>query len=396
MTSTGTKFGTSALAFAAIVACSSSRFTSHDAGGEGGTGGAAMGGNAGAASGGGSSESGGASSTGGGSSKGGTAGSSNAGGTAAGGGAGANAGGNAGSGASGANGGSGTGGASGASGTGNGGRAGSGGTGVGGHSGGGNAGAGGQGAGGSAACTPACTNERMCCNGVCANLQNDPLNCGMCGHKCVTEGYCGDGKCTTPVCGTTCSSGTCCGPSCCTGQQICCESQGPVSRAPYCTLPNEQGSCPPGCAPACVCASPDTRLATPQGERRIADIAAGDLVYSVDHGAVVAVPVVALRRMPVSSHRVVRLELGSGVVLEISALHPTADGRLFGDLHAGDYLDGVAIRSASMVPYRHDATYDILPASDTGAYFAGGVLIGSTLAVDPRLVPEPTTPLSAE
>lgn len=30
--------------------------------------------------------------------------------------------------------------------------------------------------------------------------------------------------------------------------------------------------------------------------------------------------------------------------------------------------------------YRHAFTYDILPASDTGAYFAGGALVGSTLA----------------
>ena len=32
------------------------------------------------------------------------------------------------------------------------------------------------------------------------------------------------------------------------------------------------------------------------------------------------------------------------------------------------------------VPYRHEYTYDILPASDSGTYFAGGVLVGSTLA----------------
>jgi hypothetical protein len=32
------------------------------------------------------------------------------------------------------------------------------------------------------------------------------------------------------------------------------------------------------------------------------------------------------------------------------------------------------------VPYLHDATYDILPDSSSGAYFASGVLIGSTLA----------------
>jgi hypothetical protein len=36
--------------------------------------------------------------------------------------------------------------------------------------------------------------------------------------------------------------------------------------------------------------------------------------------------------------------------------------------------------SVTDIPYEHDATYDILPDSTSGAYFASGVLIGSTLA----------------
>ena len=75
-----------------------------------------------------------------------------------------------------------------------------------------------------------------------------------------------------------------------------------------------------------------------------------------------------------------RVALSTGAVLQISARHPTADGRLFGDLRAGDLLDGLAIESAAVVPYAHDATYDILPASETGAYYAAGALVGSTLA----------------
>ena len=59
--------------------------------------------------------------------------------------------------------------------------------------------------------------------------------------------------------------------------------------------------------------------------------------------------------------------------------HPTADSRTFGDLAAGDLLDGVAIERAELIPYRHPFTHDILPDSDTGTYFAAGVLVGSTL-----------------
>jgi hypothetical protein len=129
-----------------------------------------------------------------------------------------------------------------------------------------------------------------------------------------------------------------------------------------------------------VCASPDSLIATPGGQRFIADLRTGDLVYSVDRREIRAVPVVATNRVPVRDHRVVRLTLASGARIEMSARHPTADGRRFGDLAAGQTMDGVRIERSELVPYRHDATYDILPASDTGTYFASGVLVGSSLA----------------
>ena len=128
------------------------------------------------------------------------------------------------------------------------------------------------------------------------------------------------------------------------------------------------------------CNSPDTPIATPDGERPIADIRVGDLVYSVDHLAVVPVVVRSVRRVDVKQHHVVRVRLTNGRVLEVSAPHPTADGRRFADLRSGGSLGGQAIQSVEIIPYAHEATYDILPASDTGTYFAAGVQIGSTLA----------------
>jgi hypothetical protein len=47
-----------------------------------------------------------------------------------------------------------------------------------------------------------------------------------------------------------------------------------------------------------------------------------------------------------------------------------------------------------MIQYAPEATYDILLDSDSGAYFAGGVLVGSTLARDPELVLIPTAPVA--
>ncbi len=94
-----------------------------------------------------------------------------------------------------------------------------------------------------------------------------------------------------------------------------------------------------------------------------------------------ASPYIATNRVPVSAHRVMRVSLATGVMLEISAGHPTADGRVFAQLGAGDLLGLTQIVSIEWVPYEHDFTYDILPGSETGVYFAGGVPVGSTLYV---------------
>jgi hypothetical protein len=133
--------------------------------------------------------------------------------------------------------------------------------------------------------------------------------------------------------------------------------------------------------PVCMaaCASPDTPIATPDGERVIAGLRVGDLVYSVDHDAIVAVPIARIRRHPVQRHSVLRLVLDGGSSLEISGSHPMADGRSLGDLRAGDRIDARRVESVGSIPYAHDSTYDILPASSTGTYFAAGALIGSTI-----------------
>jgi hypothetical protein len=234
-------------------------------------------------------------------------------------------------------------------------------------------------------CSPACGEGRTCCGGACVNPGNDSRHCGACDTPCGAGTACLGGSCTRPPCnvdGGMCTGGaTCCGSSCCGAGEICCDPQGPIDFEPQCTTPDpETGVCPQGCAPLCMCASPDTPIATPSGDRPIAELRVGDLVYSVDRGASVAVPIARTSRRPVQDHHVVRVTLATGAVLEISARHPTADGRLFGDLRAMDRLDGIGIVTAEVVPYAHDATYDILPASETGLYYAAGALVGSTLA----------------
>ena len=152
---------------------------------------------------------------------------------------------------------------------------------------------------------------------------------------------------------------------------------------PACITLTDGQSCPNACYD-CMCASPGTPIATPAGERPIAELRVGDLVYSEDHRAIVAVPLAAVTRTPVSAlHRVVRVVLANGRTLEVSPGHPLARSGTFADITAGSALDGTRVLDARMVAYQYSFTYDILPASDTGSYFAAGVQVGSTLARSP-------------
>lgn len=230
--------------------------------------------------------------------------------------------------------------------------------------------AGGAGTAGSGDCPEPCMpSGTTCCDGRCVNLGNDPNNCGGCGTSCGGD---------TPYCAGTCQAAPC---DPCEAGQICCL----IMAGPWfeeCTEPVD-GTCPVGC-PECDCAAPDTPIATPSGERPIAELEVGDLVYSVAGQAVVVVPIVRVNTTAVEHHRVMHVKLVSGRTLDISANHPTAEGSRFGALKAGDSLGGVDIVSVDVIDYPYPSTYDILPDTDTGIYFAAGAAIGSTLAPAPN------------
>jgi hypothetical protein len=213
------------------------------------------------------------------------------------------------------------------------------------------------------------------------NTNNDILNCGGCNKPCAgPDPYCAAGTCGTPPCGTTaCIGTTCCGTQCCSAGQLCCFIEvGPGSL--QCSNP-VLGTCPQGCIGGCPCTAPTTPVATPSGARPIADLRPGDLVYSVDRGAFVVVPIKLVHRTPVApTHEVVEVKLAHGAILNVTPDHPTADGRRFADLAPGDRLDGVRVDAVRVVRYGQAFTHDILPDSDSGSYVAGGVLIGSALA----------------
>jgi hypothetical protein len=141
---------------------------------------------------------------------------------------------------------------------------------------------------------------------------------------------------------------------------------------------------------ACKCAAPDTPIATPSGDRAIAELAVGDLVYSVDGDEIRAVPIVRINRTPVVNHGVLHVVFDNGRSIDMSAGHPLPDGSPLSTLAPGTELIGAAVVSVTSVPYAHPFTYDILPASSSGAYFASNVLIGSTLARSSALTPRVT------
>ncbi len=137
----------------------------------------------------------------------------------------------------------------------------------------------------------------------------------------------------------------------------------------------------PAFATCPICLAVHTQIDTPNGPAFVEDIKQGDVVWTVSaSGSRVAEPVLQVVRVPVSAgHLLVHVVLADGRELWASPGHPTADGRVLAGLRPDDMLDGSRVIRADVIPYDGAATYDILPAGPTGYYWAGGILMGSTL-----------------
>jgi hypothetical protein len=243
----------------------------------------------------------------------------------------------------------------------------------------------------------ACENDTDCADGeVCEEYIPTTACTSGIGSECLLDCRMGGRDCTDG----TCDEAGHCVPLACPDDWTCdenhdCDStaagadlHGCVRRACGTATECDCGACvngrcvsgPGTCGGVCACAAPDTPIATPEGERSIAELRVGDLVYSVNDGAIVAVPLLLVGdRVAPPGHRVVRVTLSSGAAFEMSPGHPTADGRTLADVTAGDTLGELEVISAEEIPYGDDLTYDILPASSSGTYFAAGALVGSTL-----------------
>jgi len=128
-----------------------------------------------------------------------------------------------------------------------------------------------------------------------------------------------------------------------------------------------------------ICLPGSTAIATPVGERPLHDLRRGDLVWSLDHGRKVAVPVLRVASQPAPTHHIaVNITLSDGRQVVASPDHPAADGRALADFQLGEPLDGAEVIDMTFTPYPAPSTWDLLPASSSGAYLANGVWLGST------------------
>ncbi|HZU60737.1 MAG TPA: Hint domain-containing protein, partial [Solirubrobacteraceae bacterium] len=120
----------------------------------------------------------------------------------------------------------------------------------------------------------------------------------------------------------------------------------------------------------------------PAGPVQVDELKPGTIVWSTDRqGRRIAVKVLRVHHVRVpADHMMVRLRLADGRHVLVSLGHPLPSGQPVDTLVAGQSFEGSRVVSATRVRYGRPYTYDLLPAGPTHTYFAGGVLLGSTLA----------------
>lgn len=129
------------------------------------------------------------------------------------------------------------------------------------------------------------------------------------------------------------------------------------------------------------CLAAGTLIDTPFGEMLVESLNVGDPIWTVNReGKRVGAHVkfIGSKDAP-ATHQVVRLTMEDGRVVLVSPAHPLVDGRTVGDLGAGDYVTGFRVATAALEPYSLGRTYDVRPVGVTGAYWADGILLASTL-----------------
>lgn len=227
---------------------------------------------------------------------------------------------------------------------------------------------------------------RSCCKElICSSSSSGEIICPIPGCAAPPEGCSyendetlGEDGCPVFPCGklvctssgsftSNCSSqGNCRGEN---GEELTCPSGTVCSGIPA------FGCFPPEC-PVPICFSPDTQIKTDKADINISDLSVGDIVLTDNK---TPVKIKKTGQIKVKNHKILEVKLNDATVLKVSPGHPTGDGRKFEDLMMGDILDERVIVESKLIDYKFSHTYDILPDSKTGNYYANGVLVGSTL-----------------
>lgn len=204
---------------------------------------------------------------------------------------------------------------------------------------------------------------------------------------CVSGLLCHKNICTNPI-GRPCDGSQ---DTSCPTDYTCVQSCGPPvvrlddSPPPYFCELKEYASGSKDC-PRCLASN--TKISTPKGQINVQEIKTGTKVWSIDKDGEKVVSVIkSVAKTPAPpNHEVIHLVLADKHEVWVSPDHPVANiigSRMsqlrVSDLKPGDSYDGSKVIQVSRIKYWDKYTYDILPDSETGYYYANGILLGSTL-----------------
>lgn len=139
----------------------------------------------------------------------------------------------------------------------------------------------------------------------------------------------------------------------------------------------------------CKCLPANTLIATPNGDVAISTLKENDLILTANlKGERIEAPIKMANKVLINEgHTMVILELADGRKLQVTGEHPSSiESKSIEEYTIGEKMDGSTIIQKSVVVYKEEYTYDILPSGETGYYWANGILIGSTLFTINRLV----------
>lgn len=133
--------------------------------------------------------------------------------------------------------------------------------------------------------------------------------------------------------------------------------------------------------PCPICLSEDTVIDAPNGPVNVKELKEGMFIFTQDAFGNKSVGTVigTGKTLVPSNHKMIHIILSDKRELYASSNHPTADGRILGELSVNDILDGSKIKSIDAVDYNGKYTYDILPSGSSGFYWANEILMKTTL-----------------